>query len=353
MNAKIPRIAITLGDPAGIGGELVAKLLAKSDNLKAADIVLVSDTMELLVAAKDAGLPKLKYVSSTNAPDPEQGVPKLFDNASARPASTVAGFKRKEATLEGGQWTLANLDMALQMARKGDIDAILYAPLNKSSLHLAGMRHKDELHYFAHTLDRRNASADASGEGFACEINVLPNLMTSRVTSHLSLAEVSPLITRENVLGATKLLCRILTESRPSDATPPRLGVCALNPHAGENGAFGRQEIDVIAPAVKELAASGMNVQGPFPGDTIFVRARNGEFDGVVTMFHDQGQTACKLIGFESAVTLSGGLQVPICTPAHGTAFDLVGRGGLADMGAMQHAFNLAVRLGKEHAEKR
>lgn len=134
----------------------------------------------------------------------------------------------------------------------------------------------------------------------------------------------------------------------------PRLGVCALNPHNGENGNFGRQEIDHIAPAVKEAQAKGINVQGPFPCDTIFLKRQH--FDGIVTMYHDQGQIAIKLLSFEGGVTVQGGLPIVIATPAHGTAFDIAGK-NLASVVSTQNAFDVAVtmasrKIAKEEAVK-
>ena len=127
----------------------------------------------------------------------------------------------------------------------------------------------------------------------------------------------------------------------------PRIGVCALNPHAGESGKFGRHEIELITPAVEELQRRGVDATGPFPSDTIFLKARDGAFDGVLTMYHDQGQIAVKLLGFDRGVTMAGGLSVPVCTPAHGTAFDVVGK-RVASTGAYEHAFRVAVGVGAQ-----
>jgi 4-hydroxythreonine-4-phosphate dehydrogenase len=313
-----PRLAVTLGDPAGIGPELVARLLAEPSTAETADIVLISDERELADAQADAGV-ELSYG--------EPGGPRLHDNAAARPGT----FERKVATEAGGRWAMSNLRVALEMADAGDVDAILFAPLNKSSLHLAGMREKDELRWFETIL---------GAEAYTCELNVLPTLWTARVTSHVSIAEVADGITRENVLGAGRLLHTVL---RDSGIAAPRIGVCALNPHAGESGRFGRHEIDIIAPAVAELQTEGVDAAGPFPCDTIFLRRE--EFDGILTMYHDQGQIAMKLLGFDGGVTMAGGLRVPICTPAHGTAFDLVGRRA-ANTGSIRNAFDLAARIG-------
>lgn len=326
--ARRPRIAVTLGDPAGVGPELIAKLLAKAENTAAADLVLISDEAELKTAGEDSGL------TVTYATEPTDGVPLLHDNAAARPVET---FERRKATAAGGRWALDNLGIALDLVKKGEADAILFAPLNKSSLHLAGMAENDELRWFEDVL---------GVDSFTSELNVLPGLWTARVTSHVSIAEVDTGITHENVVKAGRLLDQVLRES---GLDAPRIGVCALNPHAGENGKFGRHEIDIIAPGIAELAAEGLDIKGPYPSDTIFLRARAGDFDGILTMYHDQGQIAMKLMGFDGGVTIAGGLPVPICTPAHGTAFDVVGQ-GTANTGSMQNAFDLAVRIGGRRA---
>ena len=125
---------------------------------------------------------------------------------------------------------------------------------------------------------------------------------------------------------------------------PPRIGVAALNPHAGDGGNFGREEIDIIEPAVKKAKAKGLPADGPYPADTVFVRAKAGQFDAVLTMFHDQGQIAMKLLGFDRGVTLLGGYPFPICTPAHGTAYDIAGK-GIANVGAARAALLLAAQM--------
>jgi 4-hydroxythreonine-4-phosphate dehydrogenase len=134
-------------------------------------------------------------------------------------------------------------------------------------------------------------------------------------------------------------------QMRRAGFSPPRIAVAALNPHAGEGGAFGREEIDVIAPAVAEARAGGIEAHGPFPSDTVYLRARDGQYDSVVTMYHDQGQIAIKLLGFSRGVTLLGGLPVAVTTPAQGTAYDIAGN-GVATVDALKNAFALARTLG-------
>jgi 4-hydroxythreonine-4-phosphate dehydrogenase len=197
------------------------------------------------------------------------------------------------------------------------------------------MSHADELHYFCEKL---------AFTGPSVEFNVLESLWTSRVTSHVPLKDVSGLLNREAVAEGIVLLTKGL---RASGIAQPRVAVCGLNPHNGDNGAFGREEIDVIEPGVALARERGYPADGPFPADTIFVRAtrKDGGYDGVLTMYHDQGQIAMKLMGFDRGVTVPGGLPIPIATPAHGTAYDIAGK-GIANQGAMRNAFALATRMG-------
>lgn len=321
-----PRIALTFGDPAGVGPELVAKQLADAATTEAAEILLIGDEQELVDAMADAGV---EFAWTREA---GTGLPQLIDNDGERPEG---GFVRREATREGGLWAMASLRRALELSKAGEVDAIVFAPLNKSSLHLAGMQENDEMSWFETVL------ADGTS---ATELNVLPELVTARVTSHCSIAEVADLITFDLVVERAELLERVL-QARGIER--PRIGVCALNPHAGESGKFGRHEIDIIAPAIDELRARGVDASGPFPSDTIFLKARDGDFDGVLTMYHDQGQIAVKLLGFDRGVTMAGGLNVAVTTPAHGTAFDVVGK-RVASTGAYEHAFRTAVGVGAQ-----
>lgn len=316
-----PRIALTLGDPAGIGPELAAKLLARPETTAVADVYVLADAAELADAAVVAG------VEVPLADEPGPGAAALIDDRSA-PSTPVPA---KQVSVEAGARVMHQLTRALQLANDGAIDAIVFTPLNKSSLKLAGMHHEDELRWFAEALGH---------VGVTSELNVLEDLTTARVTSHIPLSEVARHITAPAVADAIALLDETL---KAAGHAAPRIGVCALNPHGGENGNFGREEIDEIAPGVETARARGIDAQGPFPSDTIFA-ARRHEFDGIVTMYHDQGQIAMKLIGFDRGVTIQGGLPVAITTPAHGTAFDIVGK-GIASTGATEHAFDLAVGI--------
>jgi 4-hydroxythreonine-4-phosphate dehydrogenase len=326
-----PRIALVLGDPAGIGPELVARLLARPQTTQAANVLVIADEEEFRAGMRLAGV-EIPYAAVDD-----------LQEASAAAAAIVllrcgtrpnGGFRRATSTAEAGRYTLETLRAALDAVHRGHADAIVFAPLNKHALHLGGMQTPDELHWFAGQL---------GFEGAVCEFNVLGSLWTSRVTSHVALKDVSSLVTREGVVQAAELLVDAV---RASGVTNPRIAVCGLNPHNGDNGSFGREEIEVIAPAVGIAQSRGLSVEGPFAADTIFLKLHGEDptYDGVVTMYHDQGQIAMKLMGFSRGVTVQGGLPIPITTPAHGTAFDIAGQ-GVANPSAMTMAFNLACRM--------
>ncbi len=320
MTDHTPGIALTLGDPAGIGPELAVRLAAVEENRRKATIYLLADREEVEAASAAAG------VEFPLVTEPEPGAVVLVDDRSA-PATAIP---TKVVSKEAGERTLHQLRRAVALANEGVVGGIVFAPLNKTSLHLGGMHEEDELRWFAKELGY---------DGTTSELNVMPGLWTARVTSHVSVADVSERVTAENVRKAIELLHEVL---RDSGIDAPRIGVAALNPHNGENGIFGRHEIDEIAPGVAAAVELGIDAAGPFPSDTIFLR--RDEFDGIVTMYHDQGQIAMKLLGFDGGVTIQGGLPALISTPAHGTAFDLVGT-GRASLTSTQNAFDIAVAV--------
>ena len=175
----------------------------------------------------------------------------------------------------------------------------------------------------------------------ASEFNVLEGLWNARITSHVPLSRVAGLITEAAVLRGIRLTNGTLREA---GFAAPRIAVAGLNPHAGDGGNFGHEDEAVILPAVRAAQREGIDASGPFPPDTVFVRATKGAFDAVVTMYHDQGQIAMKLIGFDRGVTLLAGFPFPICTPAHGSAYDIAGQ-GIANVGASRAALLLAAKM--------
>jgi 4-hydroxythreonine-4-phosphate dehydrogenase len=324
-----PRIGLIPGDPSGIGPELVARLLNEGA-VGSSDILLIGDRAVFELGMRQSGLdfdlrpadPRSEWWQG-DAP----GFAWLETETIA--AENIEIARETEAS---GRSVLATLDRALDLARDRRIDAIVFTPFNKAAMHLAGLGHSDELHYMAARL---------GVEDYLSELNVLDGMWTSRVTSHIALRDVADSIDGRRICEAIELIDKTL---RRSGLERPRISVAALNPHAGDRGNFGREEIDVIRPAVEKMAERQIAVDGPWPSDTVFLKATAGEIDAVVTMYHDQGQIALKLLGFERGVTVQGGMPFPVTTPAHGTAFDIAGQ-GKADVGATRAALQLACNM--------
>ena len=329
MNPARPRVAVLLGDPSGIGPEMAVKLLARAANVQAAEVLLIADPALLADGERIAGA-RLDPLVCASLDDLrfESGRITLLARDFMRGQAAVLG----ESNATSGTASMQALELATEAVQRGQAQAILFAPLNKHSLRLGGLTQEDELRYLQQRFDVN---------GFVCEFNITGALWTSRVTSHVPLREVADLITREGVCEAVRIIDRAL---RHAGVDRPRIAVSGLNPHAGDGGSIGLEEIEIIGPAVQQLQAQGIAAQGPFSPDTVFIGARRGDFDAVVSMYHDQGQIAMKLIGFEQGVTLHGGLPIPVATCASGSAFDIAGR-GVAKVEGLQHAFDLCVRM--------
>jgi 4-hydroxythreonine-4-phosphate dehydrogenase len=313
-----PVIALAMGDPCGISPELAAKVVALDEVREAAQVVVIGDRRVFDQGAKIAGVtPTVEFVDLQHL-DP-------------------ATVKRGVASKEGGASALANYRHALRMAADGEADAVCFTPFNKQAMRLAHPPYEDEIGFTSGVLGFKGA---------ATEFNILEGLWNARVTSHIPLSKVAASLSVDAIVQALELTATAL---RAAGFQPPRIGVAALNPHAGDGGNFGREEIDIIEPAVKKAKAKGLPADGPYPADTVFVRAKAGQFDAVLTMFHDQGQIAMKLLGFDRGVTLLGGYPFPICTPAHGTAYDIAGK-GIANVGAARAALLLAARMARMQA---
>ncbi|KDB52753.1 4-hydroxythreonine-4-phosphate dehydrogenase [Sphaerotilus natans subsp. natans DSM 6575] len=332
-------VALTLGDPAGIGPELIARLLARPETTAAANVVLVGDPWLWADGQQVAGLnvPTVPVASLAEVRGRTGiAVPAFLAVDTVRPEQV----QRSVAQAPGGASVLQVLDHCMDAALAGQIDAICFAPLNKFAMKQGGLHHEDELHHFAEHL---------GVTGYFCEFNTLGRLWTSRVSSHIPLKDAVTWLTQPRIEAAATLIYRSL---QAAGVAAPRVAVAGFNPHNGDGGTCGREEIDIIAPAVAALNAAGLPVVGPFPADTIFLKARDGEFDAVVTLYHDQGQIAIKLLGFSQGVTVQGGLPIPITTPAHGTAYDIAGQ-GRANVSATANAFAIACRMGASALQAR
>ena len=338
-----PVVALTLGDPAGIGAELIARLLARAEPCQLANVVLVGDRWLWDEGQRIAG--------TDVALSPVQSLAEVRQRAETSRAAFLeartvdpALVHRGQAEAPGGRSVLQVLDQCMDASLAGQVDAICFAPLNKQAMKLGGLGHEDELHHFAEYL---------GVEGYFCEFNTLGNLWTSRISSHVPLKDVASYLSEARIQQAAELLYRSLLAS---GMEAPKVAIAGFNPHNGDGGTCGREEIDIIEPAVRALQArqwpSPDPFHGPFPADTIFLKAQAGEYQAVVTMYHDQGQIAIKLMGFSRGVTVQGGLPIPITTPAHGTAYDIAGQ-GRANVDATWQAFQIACRMGLHRCASR
>jgi 4-hydroxythreonine-4-phosphate dehydrogenase len=285
-----PRVAITAGDPAGIGPEIAAR---------AASDPRVTEACEPVVLGAPHG----------------------------------ATFVPGQLTAEAGRAAYDTIVRAVDAAKAGDVDAIATAPVNKEAFKLAGLPWAGHTDLLAHLTGAPHVAMMFHSDA----------LRVVLATVHVPLAEVPRALTQASLERTIGLTARSLPLF---DKAEPRIAVAGLNPHAGEHGLFGREEIEVIAPAIDACRGRGIDVQGPFPADTVFVRARRGEFDVVVACYHDQGLIPVKLLAFGQAVNVTLGLPIIRTSVDHGTAFDIAGK-GIADPQSMIAAVLLAARLAR------
>ncbi|ANF56213.1 4-hydroxythreonine-4-phosphate dehydrogenase PdxA [Halotalea alkalilenta] len=335
--ADRPVIALAMGDPCGISPELTARIASDPIVLEHAKLIVIGDRRIFDQGAEVAQLkPAMRTVSLAEAEAPSSEAVRFIDLGNLDPSQVERGV----ASLEGGEFASANFRQALDLAHRGLVDAVCFTPFNKKAMRYANPGYDDEIRFVAGAI---------GFSGRAREFNILDKVWNARVTSHIPLAEVSAAIDIPLILDELALTHACLIDAGHA---APRIAVAGLNPHAGDGGSFGMEEIDVIEPAVLEAKARGWDVEGPFPADTVFLRALKEGYHAVLTMYHDQGQIAMKMLGFDSGVTMLGGLPFPICTPAHGTAYDIAGQ-GRADIGASREAILLAARMARQIAQRR
>lgn len=353
MSEFRPRIALTMGDVAGIGPEILGQIISDREIQDLCQPIVIGSPehlrQELQRQGRDAEVQELSTV--TDATFSENGI------ACWNPA-TVDCSKVPIGQIDGraGQAAFDWLVAAIELAQHNQIDAIVTAPLNKAALHAAG------LDYPGHT---EILGEKCGVPEFAMMLYLPPGkivqgpssclrpagpfgLGVAHVTLHTSIASVPGLLTTEEVFSKIELVDGFLKQL---GCTSPRVGVCALNPHGGEGGLFGDEESRIIEPAVERAQDRGVDARGPFPTDTLMYRAVQGEFDGIVAMYHDQGHIALKLIGFQQAVNVTLGLPIIRTSPSHGTGFDIVGQ-GKADATGMREAIKVAVKLAQHRQEQ-
>ena len=329
-----PIIGVLIGDAAGVGPELVARLASVNFFDEYCRPVIIGDARVFERGMKTIGK-KVPYrtISDLGEATWLDGIP-LLDQKNLDPASD---YRMGEISVKSGAACVSMLEKAAELYLQGKIQGFCFAPLNKAAMKMSGCPYESEHHLLAHLFKH----TDPFGE-----INVLGNLWTTRTTSHIPIKEVS-----ENLTVSTINRAILLADSslKNSGIAKPRLALAALNPHAGEHGMCGREELDVIIPAIETAKKAGIDVNGPFPSDILFIKAFAGDFDGVVTMYHDQGQIALKLKGFDEGITIAGGFAAPIATCAHGTAYDIAGK-GIAKTAALENAVKMTCRMAVHQA---
>jgi 4-phospho-D-threonate 3-dehydrogenase / 4-phospho-D-erythronate 3-dehydrogenase len=338
-----PCIALTMGDPAGIGPEIILKAaVALEPRIRAGDmhLLLVGCGQTLRSTARRLGLTD-PFVEIAEGEAGQRRHPLAFIEAGPAECEIAPG----RVAAEAGRLAFNAVEIAVRMACDGSVDAICTAPLNKEALNLAGYG------YAGHT----ELLAELTGARDSVMMLAHGGMRVSHVTTHVALADVPARVTPARIRRVVELTSDAL---RRLGLSRRRIAIAALNPHAGEGGLFGREDIDVTQPTVDALVEEGHDVLGPIPGDTVFVKLRAGQYDAVVAMYHDQGHIPVKLLGFSvdeqtgrwnalSGVNITLGLPIVRTSVDHGTAFDIAGQ-GIASPSSLMEALDSAIELARE-----
>lgn len=320
-----PVIGLVQGDPAGIGPELMARLLAEEAVRERARLAVIGAPSVFARGEEIAGtaIPR-RHVTALSREEIGEEVLHLDLDIEG-----IGEVPLAEVSAAGGRSSLEGLGTAFGLAQEGVLDGICFTPFNKESMHLGGNPFMDEIGF----------ARDFFGvDTAASEFNIAHGMWNGRVTSHVAMKDVPALLSEDRVAQSIELAHNTL---RMAGYERPRIVVAAYNPHAGEGGLMGDEEDRFIRPAVKRMRERQMDVSGPFPADTLWLKVRDGAYDVVVTMYHDQGQIAIKLLGFDQGVSMLAGLPVIVTTPAHGTAFDIAGQ-NRANLDPTRNAFMMA-----------
>jgi 4-hydroxythreonine-4-phosphate dehydrogenase len=325
---KKPIIGITMGDPSGIGPELTVKVLSKKEVYESCHPFVIGDPNVMKVASEvvreDLRIKSIQDIS-------EAGFSFSQIDVLCPKGMNIQEIRWGKLDPAMGKVAALCLEEAFRMALEKKIDGVVSAPLNKEAFHLSGYPYIDELDYLSEIT--------SSSETFV--IGVMGSIWTVAVTSHIPFRDIADMIKKDRVFRYIQLMNQTLKKVGVVD---PKIAVVALNVHGGEGGLIGREEIEEIKPAIEEARKLGINAHGPFPADTIFVRAIGGEFNAVVCMYHDQANIARKLHAKRKGATLYMGLPVICGTTAHGTAFDIAGK-GIADPGSLEDALKYTAML--------
>ncbi len=324
----LPRIGLTMGDPAGIGPEIIAKALSDPSLFEVARPLVLGDATAVGMALKAHSGPAMREVSIADDAGERPGLMDLLAVSRLDPGLLQPGAP----TREGGVAMVAAISRAVDLALRGDLDGVVTGPISKVLLQKAGYAFEGHTQLLAHLTGAEEVVMMLAGE----------RLRVTLVTIHCPLRRVPGLMTEEAVYRTLEITARGLRCD--FGIASPRLAVAALNPHAGEEGLFGDEERTVIAPAIQRALASGIDAAGPVPADTVFFKAASGQFDAVVCMYHDQGLIPLKLLHFSDGVNVTLGLPIVRTSVDHGTAYDIAGR-GTADPASLKAAFRTAALM--------
>ncbi len=319
-----PILGLTLGDPAGIGPEIACKALA--DKRVQSNVIIIGDATAVQDACRHY-TPTMDVHVLADYSNFKDGSINVLDMQILDPGSIEIGKVQKSCGFASFKYIEKSIELAL--AKK--IDAVVTNPINKEAMHLAGFDYPGHTEIFAEKCGIKDFSM----------LFLLKNIGVAHVTTHCSLRRAIELVKTNRVVATIKLLNTAMTEL---GITQPRLAVGGLNPHAGENGLFDDEEINEINPAIDICKKAGINVSGPYPPDTIFMRAFKGEFDGIAAMLHDHGFVALKSLDFEHGVNITIGLPIIRTSVGHGTAFNIAGK-GVASHESLVDAINAAERI--------
>ena len=329
MDDRRPIIGLTMGDPCGVGAEIIVKALSDPQLRHAARYVIFGLSEQLAYTADRLETP-FAFIR-----DHHEDIRRYRHSLTVLDYDeiTLPAVMPRGSSIVGGQASMAFCQDAIDAAKAGLIDAMVTAPISKTSWQMAGHRK-----YPGHT----ELLAEKCKARHVAMMFVAPQLRVVLATIHVGLFEVRNRFTIGCVFNPIDLADKALREWFGIDR--PRIAVCGLNPHAGEEGQFGDEEPRVISPAILMAGEAGINVQGPFPADTVFLKALEGKYDCVVAMYHDQGLIPIKLLAWREAVNVTLGLPIIRTSPDHGTAFDIAGK-NRADAGSMIAAIRLAISL--------
>jgi 4-hydroxythreonine-4-phosphate dehydrogenase len=328
------RLALTMGDPGGIGPEIILKAMSSPEVRKCCALIAIGDPSVMEEATGFFKHPlKLRMIKSPKDSKPAKGIIELIQIPfnPALQKGRIGEFEKNKAASEGGRAAASCIQKAVQLALNKQVDGVVTAPISKEALKMAGLK------WPGHT----EMLAALTGTKDYAMMLVGGPLRVILVTIHTALRNVPDLITRQKVVRTIRLAkkaCGMFGIKRP------RIAVAGLNPHAGENGIFGHEEIRKIIPAIREAVKGGIPVSGPYPPDTIFHKAYSGDVDIIVCMYHDQGLIPLKMIAFEKGVNVTVGLPFVRTSPDHGTAYDIAWK-GIADPSSMIEAIKLAAKL--------